>query len=409
MKTRKKYLILSVFFLWMLAAFATSAGAAWKTTSSGKMYTTSGSPGYATGWLKIGSKYYYFNDKGILQTKKWIGSRYVDKNGAMVTGVVTISGKTYYFVPSTSTSPNGQKLVNKILKYKKGYYYFNKSGVLVKNSWIGSKYYASKTGKLLTGLAAIKGKLYYFNKTNLKKVTNTMVKVGSSYYYFQKDGTAVAKKWVVRGGKYYYFKSNRKMAVSTWVGSSYYVGKNGARVTGLQTIGKYKYYFDTSGKLTKNTVVTVGNHQYTLNSKGQVTATVDISVSGNTTGVKIVNTALKYVGNKYVYGGNSLTTGTDCSGFTMLIFAMYGFKLPRVANDQMNSYASYGGAVVSLSNIQPGDLLFYGSGNYASHVAIYMGNKQIVHASNSQPYPKGGVKVSTYNYNTPIRAIRYWK
>ena len=62
----------------------------------------------------------------------------------------------------------------------------------------------------------------------------------------------------------------------------------------------------------------------------------------------------------------------------------------------------------ALRDLQPGDLLFYGSGNYASHVAIYMGNGQIVHASNSQPYPKGGIKISNYNYQTPIKAVRYW-
>ena len=96
--------------------------------------------------------------------------------------------------------------------------------------------------------------------------------------------------------------------------------------------------------------------------------------------------------------------------------AQYGIKLLRVANDQMNgptsSYISnYGykkAVVVDMSSIQAGDLLFYGSGNYASHVAIYMGNGQIVHASNSQPYPAGGIKVSNYDYQTPIKAVRYW-
>ena len=58
--------------------------------------------------------------------------------------------------------------------------------------------------------------------------------------------------------------------------------------------------------------------------------------------------------------------------------------------------------------MKPGDLVFYGSGNYASHVAIYIGNGQIVHASNSQPYRRGGIKVATYNYQTPIRIVRYW-
>ena len=63
---------------------------------------------------------------------------------------------------------------------------------------------------------------------------------------------------------------------------------------------------------------------------------------------------------------------------------------------------------VSTTHMLPGDLVFYGSSNYASHVAIYIGDGKIVHASNSQPYPQGGIKISNYNYQTPIRIVRYW-
>lgn len=103
--------------------------------------------------------------------------------------------------------------------------------------------------------------------------------------------------------------------------------------------------------------------------------------------------ALSYVGGRYVWGGTSLTNGVDCSGFTMRIMAMYGVYLPHSSRGQ----AGYGRSV-STSELQPGDLIFYGSGSSISHVAIYIGGGQIVHASNS----RDGIKVSNAFYRTPI-------
>ena len=93
---------------------------------------------------------------------------------------------------------------------------------------------------------------------------------------------------------------------------------------------------------------------------------------------QIVNYALNFVGNPYVYGGNSLTNGTDCSGFTKLIFSNYGIYLPRSAPEQ-----AYSGVSVGLDNIMPGDLVLSGYGGQVCHVAIYIGNGQLVHALNS--------------------------
>lgn len=107
----------------------------------------------------------------------------------------------------------------------------------------------------------------------------------------------------------------------------------------------------------------------------------------------LVQTALSYVGGRYVWGGTSLTNGVDCSGFTMQIMAKYGVYLPHSSRGQ----AGYGRSV-GTSELLPGDLIFYGSGGSISHVAIYIGNGQIVHASNS----RDGIKVSNAFYRTPI-------
>ena len=112
----------------------------------------------------------------------------------------------------------------------------------------------------------------------------------------------------------------------------------------------------------------------------------------------VVSYALQFVGNRYVWGGTSLEKGVDCSGFTMRILGKYGISLPHSSKAQ----PSYG-TKISASEAQPGDLFFYGSGRSISHVAIYIGNGQIVHASNK----RDGIKVSNAFYRSPICVTRY--
>ena len=109
-------------------------------------------------------------------------------------------------------------------------------------------------------------------------------------------------------------------------------------------------------------------------------------------GVAVAEYALQFVGNPYVYGGTSLTNGADCSGFVMSVYANFGVSLPHSsAADRSQGYA-----VDGLENAQPGDLICY-----SGHVALYIGNGQIVHASNK----KTGIKVSQADYRK-ILAIR---
>ena len=125
------------------------------------------------------------------------------------------------------------------------------------------------------------------------------------------------------------------------------------------------------------------------------------TTSGSATGSSIASYARQFVGNPYRYGGTSLTNGADCSGFVMSVYAHFGYSLNRTSSAQASN-----GVAVSTSNLQPGDLLFYGSGGGINHVAIYIGGGQVVHASNSAPYPKGGIKISSAFYRTPVCARR---
>lgn len=112
---------------------------------------------------------------------------------------------------------------------------------------------------------------------------------------------------------------------------------------------------------------------------------------------QMVDYAKQFLGNPYVWGGTSLTNGTDCSGFTMSIYRKFGYSIPRVSRSQANA-----GTTISVSNVKPGDLLFYGSGSYISHVAMYIGNGQVIHASTRRT----GIKISNMYYRTPIKAVR---
>ena len=116
------------------------------------------------------------------------------------------------------------------------------------------------------------------------------------------------------------------------------------------------------------------------------------------TRVNLVNFALQYVGNRYVWGGESLTNGVDCSGFTMKVYETVGIKLPHYSASQ----PSYG-TKISKSELKPGDLIFYSSSNRIDHVAIYIGNGQIVHAANS----RDGIKISNAFYQEPVCCVRY--
>lgn len=121
------------------------------------------------------------------------------------------------------------------------------------------------------------------------------------------------------------------------------------------------------------------------------------SSSADGTSSSAADYAQNFIGNKYVYGGTSLTNGTDCSGFVKSVYSKYGVDLPRTSSEQSNV-----GKSVSLDNLQKGDLVFYSSGGSVNHVAMYIGDGKVVHASNK----RDGIKVSKMNYRTPAKARR---
>ena len=128
----------------------------------------------------------------------------------------------------------------------------------------------------------------------------------------------------------------------------------------------------------------------TVDTSSSYSSSSSSSSSGSVS--SIVDYATQFVGNPYVWGGTSLTGGADCSGFTQSVYAQFGYSLPRTSYEQQNW-----GTEVSYADAQPGDLICYGG-----HVAIYMGNGQIVHASNS----RDGIKISNNAAYRTILSVR---
>ncbi len=120
-----------------------------------------------------------------------------------------------------------------------------------------------------------------------------------------------------------------------------------------------------------------------------VTDYTEVDHSASDDAVAVANLAMSFVGYSYVYGGASPSSGFDCSGLVYYCYGQYGYSLNRVADDQMDQ----DGVAVSYDNLQVGDLVFFGSGTYANHVGIYIGNGNFVHAAT----PSSGVRVNSLN------------
>lgn len=237
------------------------------------------------------------------------------------------------------------------------------------------------------------GDTYTVNKENDEWV---QVKVGDETGYLSKDYTEVD----------YSFGNAKTMAE---IEAEQKAKEEAAAAKAAAQEAKSSASASTASSSTTSTASSSSNSSSSSSSSSTTStaasssssSSVSSTVSGSTTGARIASYAKQFVGNPYRYGGTSLTNGADCSGFVMSVYAHFGYGLNRTSSAQASN-----GVAVSTSNLQPGDLLFYGSGSGINHVAIYIGGGQVVHASNSAPYPKGGIKISSAFYRTPVCARR---
>jgi len=129
---------------------------------------------------------------------------------------------------------------------------------------------------------------------------------------------------------------------------------------------------------------------------GDITFPTNQYTSNEELRTAIVDYAMQYLGNKYVHGGRSLASGTDCSGFTCYIYKDFGYSLSRTPGGQYST----NGRSVSYDEIQPGDIICYGKSK-CTHVGLYIGDGQIIHSANSRK----GVIISAADYDN-ILAIK---
>jgi len=413
----------------------------WQTYNNKTYYFSKSKYHAVTKWNKIKKKYYYFTGAGVLVKDKWINnSYYVDEKGHRSYGWLTLNGKKYYLNPQTGIKSTKWHTINKkkycfkadgsmVTKKWVGGRYLQANGTMAANTWVGAYYvgkYGYKTGKTRsTGFYTSGGKTYYLSSTYQK--VKGWVNHKNKYYYFNNKGVMLKNSWInncyvnsngvrienqfytIKKKKYLFLADGTKAVGSvTYNGKDYYFNSNGVMKTGFITINGNKFYFDPeTGAKVKSSVLTIDGKVYYFDYNGYISDISDVTV-----GEQIAFYAQTFIGNPYKYGGTSLTNGADCSGFVQSILAAFDIKVPRIAEDQATGTSSYGGGpyatpkVITVSQLLPGDLVFYYSP--ISHVGIYIGNDQIVHASNSNPYPVGGIKTSAYNYTTIVKCVRYW-
>lgn len=220
--------------------------------------------------------------------------------------------------------------------------------------------------------------------------------VKSEYLYTGDDAIEVAEKAVITVATVNTttLRVRKKPSVDSSVVSL--VGEGEDLIVEKIVDGWYKVEVDDEKGFISGDYIDVSQKLPTASSIKELNESSSNSSSG--TGYSLVQYALQFVGNRYVWGGTSLTGGVDCSGFTMQVYAHYGVSLPHHAASQ----PAYG-TRVSSSEAKPGDLFFYSNGSGINHVAIYIGNGQVVHASN----PRTGIKISNAFYRTPVCVVRY--
>lgn len=275
-KARHRNTVLVILFLALILVMPGRASAAWEKNTNGT---------------------YSWYQNGKLKKNSWIrGTYYVNAGGVRCTGLTKIGKKYYYFGKS------GALLKRRWIRANGKVYYATANGTLAvgRRYRIGDVWYAfGKTGERLKGRRTYSGKTYYFGLKTGKMLTDQWVKENKKYYYYGKNGVLTKNRWV---GRYYVGKAGARLT-NTWKDNCYLLA-SGKAATGLVKIGNYSYYFDpdTYKKLT-GTSVTVKGITYNLNHKGQARrADSGSSNSGSVTtppktNIKVDST---YYSDKYV-------------------------------------------------------------------------------------------------------------
>ncbi len=263
-RTRKKGCLFLLLFALMLP-FACAAVQPRKAAAASKSYT---------GWKQEG-KYWYFYENGAKKTGwvDWKGKRYFlsRKTTRMLTKLQKISKNYYYF------DANGAMVTNQWVKHKEKWYFIGADGKALVNKWKtskGRKYRLGGDGVMLTGLCKVGKKTFYLNPTDTMESgvsypigcrRSGSFKISGIWYYFESNGAMLTSSWKKIGGKYYYYQ------------------ENGRRKTGWLTLNDNRYYFKTNGVMAVNETLTIGGKTWSFDKDGVATETQSFTydASGN--------------------------------------------------------------------------------------------------------------------------------
>ena len=274
-------------------------------------------------------------------------TKYFYQNGQKATGYLNDGSHWYMFKDGLKQSD--------VQKWAGTYYYFDhKTYLRVDNAYLrsnwGDYYLFGSNGRILTDVQKWAGTYYYFDHNTYLRVDNNYLKSNwGDWYMFGNNGQIVTglKLWY---GAYYYFKANTYLKAAN--ATVNIAGKN--------------YKFNQSGKLVSNTVNATGTTYY-ADANGNV-SNRDKLIS------QLVSVVKAQLGKPYVYGAAG-PNAFDCSGLVQYAYKQIGITLPRTTTGQQNV-----GTAISLSSVQVGDLLFWGNYGSPYHVAIYVGNGQVIMA-----------------------------
>ena len=304
---------------------------------------------------------------------------------------------SYVSVEYCLNAARTQNLKNDVIKY------YDNLGVSTTKSYLNIRKTAKDNGTIIGKLPSKGGCEILSTEGNWYKI-----KSGLITGYVNKQYIATGKKAEELAVKYADLRAIVKIAamkVRTGPGTKYKqwttITREESYIVEDQLDGWVKIELDGGeGKDNFGYVSTSKNYvevRYALDQaiEWKVSAAAPAGVSKTRTDLKAY--AIQFIGNPYLWGGTSLTNGADCSGFVQSIFKKYGVSLPRTSRDQVKK-----GTKVTSKDMKIGDLIFYtNSAGTVDHVAIYIGNNQIVHAASA----RAGIRISKWNYRTPY-AIR---
>ena len=266
------------------------------------------------------------------------------------------------------------------------WYYYDEEGHLVMDRDLkigGYRYIFQSNGAAYRGLKTENEKVIGFTPMG-RQAFDDSVQDGTDWYYFDASGDMKKDYWRTKAGEKYYYQADGKLARNKGLeidGIWYYFADSGKMYTGWREKDGNRYYYNSYGYLITNDTVIIDGVNCRFDTSGRLLDDVPAKIAEICT----------YTWVPYRWGG-ATTGGWDCSGFTQWAMAQLGVSVPRLAHEQ-----AQGGTWIDpwdISQWKPGDLVCYTEGSGVSHMALYIGNNQIIHALS----PKYGTIIHDVDY-----------